>query len=222
MPQKTDAAVPLPDLRDSVQIQQFITQFDDIQDRREACILIAWFLTDDFRRLLPGNDVPKIRRGSNPPDFLVIAGATIAVEITSLVLPQKAVYDKTDRLPGAYTSTLRNKRPDAAFHAALTEYTLPDDSDVNPHFETVADLDNDYYARAESLLGTKLDAAQHYSPLCDHTVILVEDRLSELEPVIERRLPRLRQLIQSMKLAPSVEVVIMNTGSLHYGVAHKL
>lgn len=214
--------MPLPDLRDHVQIREFIAQFDDVQDRREACILIAWFLTDDFRRLLPGRDLPNIRRGANPPDFLVIGRATIAVEITSLVLPQKAVYDKTDRLPGAYTSTLRNKKTDAAFHAALKEYTLPDDSDVYPHFEPVADLDDDYYTRAQSLLRTKIEAAQHYSSLYDHTVILVEDRLSELEPILERRLPRLREFIQSMQPSPSIEAVIMNTGSVQFGVAHKL
>jgi hypothetical protein len=212
--------IEISELITDEQINAFLLSFADLQEREEALVLTEWLRTKDLQRFLPADAVASVKRGDNPPDFVISANTKIAIEVTTFITGRKAIYEKAARLTGAYTSTLRNDKPDAAFHAALRNHTLPDDSAIFPHFEVTADLDRDYYKTMEAVLSEKIAAVKHYSSLYNHTVILVEDCLSEFERVLDRRLPRLRSFIRLKQPPASVEIVLINVGT-RPAVAHR-
>ena len=214
----------LSELATEEQINTFVASFADKKARLEAFVFGQWLLTDDIWRLVSQADKAAVKRGEDPPDFVISTDGkgAIAIEVTTFVTERKIIYDKASPFPGPYTSTLRRTKADAAFHKAVKKQQLPDDSWVRPHFENLVDLDNDYYETMEAVLRTKIADAKQYSPLYGHTVVLIEDSLSEFEPTLERRLPRLRNYLQSLQPTASVEVVVMNTGKGRGGIAHRL
>jgi len=212
------------DLITDEQINTFLRGFGDLKERGEALVLMEWLITNDVDRLIAPEDGPIVKRGDDPPDF-VISGTkkkTIAVEVSTFVTERKRILDKSPAFPGGYTSTLRRGKADTAFHAAIKKGQLPDDSKVRPHFENTADLDNDYYKTMQPVLSKKVADAKHYAGMFGHTVILIEDSLSEFEGTIERRLPQLREYLQSLQPPASVEVVLITVGKRRAGKAYRL
>jgi hypothetical protein len=213
----------LSQLATNVQVNRFLLTLSNLKRREEAIVLTEWFRTNDVRRLIAGDD-PLVRAGPDPPDFLLIADGTIAVEVSRSVTERKMILDKSPSFPGLYTSTLRRTKADAAFHAALEAQTFSDYSTdpPRPHTETTFDLDRDYFSTIKPLLHKKAQAAIQYSPLYKRTVILIDDRLSEFEFTLARRMPELRTYVRSLKLPPSVEVVVFTPLKRPPGAAHRL
>ena len=86
----------------------------------------------------------------------------------------------------------------------------------------MSDLDSDYFDFAIKALKKKGKDAAKYVSLFDHTIILINDELSEVESCLSRRLPQLSEIRRSIQMPIGVEVVIMNTGMANSGVAHVL
>ena len=214
----------LSDLITDEQINLFLRSFCNTKERGEAPVFTEWLLTNDLARLVAPEDMPVVNRGGDPPDF-VVSGRnkkTIAVEVSTFVTEKKKILDKSPAFPGGYTSSLRRGKADAAFHAAIKGKHLPDDSGIHPHFENTADLDRDYYETMKPVLSKKVADAKQYAGMFDHTVILIEDSLSEFETTMERRLPELRSYLQSIQLSASVEVVLISVGKRRSGKAYRL
>lgn len=96
------------------QINAFLLSFPDLQVREEALVLTEWLLTNDVQRFIAGDDA-LIKRGQNPPDFLISDDSRIAVEVSNCVTERKKILDNAETFPGLYTSTLRLGKADAAF-----------------------------------------------------------------------------------------------------------
>jgi hypothetical protein len=146
----------------------------------------------------------------------------VAVEVTLIVSARKAIFDREGSAQGAYTSVLRKTRPTREFHETVRDSSLPENSLIRPHFESVSDLDSDYFDFAIKALKKKGKDAAKYVSLFDHTIILINDELSEVESCLSRRLPQLSEIRRSIQMPIGVEVVIMNTGMANSGVAHVL
>ncbi len=218
-----DYEVKLSELiTDEQMITAFVTSVSAPNEREEASVFTQWLRTGDVQQLVSDNKSAAVKRGGNPPDFLISGESQIAVEVSTFVTERKKIYDKAPAFPGAYTSILRRDKADAPFHAAVKGQNLPDNSMVRPHFENVVDLDNDYYKTMEPVISKKIAHAKEYAQLYDHAVILIDDSLSEFEPTLERRLPRLREYLESLHPLPSVEVVVLNTSSGRAGKAYRL
>jgi hypothetical protein len=200
----------------------FVAKFDTDKERQEARLLLHWLLTKNISTFLMLEPDSEIGRGEDPPDFLLCGDEEIAVEATTFVTPRKAMFDKEEPFEGAYTSTLLDTRPDPEFKAALKKHELPDNSRVRPGF-VASDLTEDAYFRTmQPVIEDKLKAAKNYSALYSEVIILVRDSLSELELVLEKRLPTLRDFAARFTPPTNVSVVVMNSGYGSSGIAHKL
>lgn len=224
MPAPKSRGTPVSELITDEQINAFIRSLNDRKERREALVLTEWLLTKDFERLVSPKDLPIVTRGEDPPDFVISDEnkKNVAVEVSTFVTERKAILDKSPAFSGGYTSTLRRIKADAEFHAGVKEQRLSDNSRIRPHFENTADLERDYYETIKPVLCSKIAAAKQYAKLFDHTVILIEDSLSEFEGVIQRRLPELRSYLQSLQPPANVEVILTTIGKRRAGNAYRL
>src|SRR6266478_7628205 len=80
------------------------------QKRREALVLRGWWLSAHFRALCHHFKLQAVEDGETP-DFVLTGNGRVAVEVTRIVSPKKAIYDDSGHHPeGAYTSTLRRSK----------------------------------------------------------------------------------------------------------------
>jgi hypothetical protein len=188
----------------------WIRKLANKQKRREALVLRSWSFSAHFRALCHRLQLHNFDRDETP-DFVLLGTGRVAVEVTRIVSPKKAIYDQSGRHPpGAYTSTLRRSEPTREFHRLIEAGSPPDASLVRPHVESSTDLDADYYSLVIERLIAKAKSVNQYAHAYDYTMILLSDEMSELPIVIERRLPRLREIRASIELPPNSEVVLLD------------
>jgi hypothetical protein len=186
--------------------------------RAEFSTLLSWSYSSVFAELLNGEGPISIRWGEDPPDFAITtASGRTSVEITRFTTPQSEVYRRERSGSGAYTSTLRRGKPDRLFRTALREGTLPDDSHVRPHFESLTGLDADYLKAAGDVLAQKQSDLIRYRDAYQRHWLVVQDKLSEFAADLERRLPELRRMVAALS-GPRFDAVILVDGNHHTGV----
>jgi hypothetical protein len=205
-----------------LQSREWVVGFGSQKERSEARAISDWAFTEHFAAVTNQYDLNNCTRGDDPPDFVFTGKGRVAVEVTLIVSSRKAIFDREGSAQGAYTSVLRKTRPTREFHETVRDPVLPEDSLVRPYFESVGDLDSDYFDFAIKALIKKGKDAAKYVSLYDHIIILINDELSELESCLSRRLPQLSEIRRSVQIPVGVEVVIMNTGMSNSGIAHVL
>jgi hypothetical protein len=178
--------------------------------RREALILRDWSSSPNFESLCDRFELDSFEHGEAPDFVLTGAGNRIAVEVTRLVTPKKAIYDKSGHHPeGGYTSTLRLSKPTRKFHRTMEAGGPPDASMVRPHFESSDALEADYNKLATERLTEKAKSVSNYASEYAHVVILVSDELSEHRIRIDQRLPKLVAIRDSIALPDNSEVILV-------------
>jgi hypothetical protein len=198
-------------LADSIHQRDWILKLPSEQKRREALVLQGWSLSSHFRSLCSRFTLDKFEHGE-APDFILTGGNNhIAVEVTRIVSPKKAIYDESGHHPaGGYTSTLRRSKPTREFHRAIEAGEPPDSSLVFPHFEPSAALESDYNSLATERLAEKAKSVTRYSHLHDHVVILLSDEMSEFQIKVDQRLPRLCAVRSSIEFPSNSEVILVD------------
>jgi len=192
------------------------------QKRSEALVLRGWSLSAHFRALCHRFKLRAIEDGETP-DFVLTGNGRVAVEVTRIVSPKKAIYDDSGHHPeGAYTTTLRRSKPTREFHRLIEAGSAPDMSEVRPHFESSANLEADYYNLVRERLSAKAVSVNQYARSYDHTVILLSDEMSEFQAVIERRLAELRVIRSSIALPRCSEVLLISCESVSNAVVHEI
>ncbi len=205
-----------------VQQESWIRELASKQKRHEGLVLRRWSLSTHFGALCHRFKLRAVE-GRETPDFVVTGAGRVAVEVTRIVSPKKAIYDDSGHHPeGAYTSTLRRSKPTREFHRLIEAGSAPDTCQTRPHFESSADLDSDYYSLATERLTEKAKSANQYARSYDHTVILLSDEMSEFQAVIERRLPELRAIRSSIALPPCSEVLLISCESVSNAVVYEI
>src|SRR6266545_2038810 len=200
----------------------WIRELANKQKRRDALVLRGWSFSAHFRALCHRFELHNVEV-CETPDFVLIGTGRVAVEVTRIVSPKKAIYDDSGHHPeGAYTSTLRRSKPTREFHRLIEAGSAPDTCQTRPHFESSADLDSDYYSLATERLTEKAKSANQYARSYDHTVILLSDEMSEFQAVIERRLPELRAIRSSIALPPCSEVLLISCESVSNAVVYEI
>jgi len=190
--------------------EDWIRELASKQKRREALVLCGWSFSAHFRALCHRFELHNVEV-CETPDFVLIGTGRVAVEVTRIVSPKKAIYDDSGHHPeGAYTSTLRRSKPTGEFHHLIETGSAPDTSLTRPHFEAHADLEADYYALVRDRLAGKANSVSEYAQSYDHTVILLSDEMSEVPTVIERRLPRVHEIRASIEFPRNSEVVLLD------------
>jgi hypothetical protein len=192
------------------------------QKRREALVLQGWSLSSHFRALCRRFKLDNFADGETP-DFVLTGSGRLAVEVTRIVSPKKAIYDEAGHYPqGGYTSTLRRSKPTRKFHEVIEAGGAPDASSVRPHFEPAADLEADYYKLATERLEEKAASVARYAGDYDHTIILLSDEMSEFRAVIERRLPELRIIRNSIAFPLNSQVVLVSCETASSAFVHEI
>jgi hypothetical protein len=222
MTEKMAAAPSDCELARLVQQESWNREFVSKQKRREAQVLRGWSFSAHFHALCHRFELRAVE-DAETPDFILTGAGSVAVEVTRMVSPKKAIYDDSGHYPeGAYTSTLRRSRPTREFHRQIEAGNPPDTSLVRPHFESSADLDSDYYSLATERLTEKAKSVNRYARSYDHTVILLSDEMSEFQAVIERRLPELHAIRNSIQFPRKCQVIIVSCESPSSSVIYEI
>ena len=162
----------------------------------------------------------RLDQGSDPPDYcLTTPAAKVSVEVTSFTTGRLKIFKRKRSNLGSYTSMLRSKKskPDARFWNDLKVYGLPDDSEAIPHFESIGDLDRDYYEIAVNRFNEKLERLATYRAKFEKNVLLIHDELSEFKSDFERRIPILRSVRNSIPLQHHFDAIVLVDGNHFWG-----
>jgi hypothetical protein len=177
--------------------------------RGEALILRNWSLSTHFESLCDQFELDHFDYGEVPDSVLTGVGNRIAVEVTRIVSPKKAIYDNSNHHPeGGYTSTLRASKPSREFHKTIEAGGPPDASKVRPHFEPSSALERDYKTLATERLTDKAKSVSKYANQYSH-VILLSDEMSEFTDTLKRRLPMLVTIPDSILFPANSEVILV-------------
>ncbi len=197
-------------LADRLRQRDWVLKLTSKQKRREALVLQSWSLSSHFESLCSQFNLDDFNHGESPDFTLTGNGNRVAVEVTRIVSPKKAIYDEAGHdPPGGYISTLRCTKPTREFHRAIEAGEPPDSSMVRPHVEAVADLESDYYSLATERLNQKASSVAGYSNMYDRGVVLLCDEMSEFPAKIEQRLPQLRAIRGSIEFPSNCEVILV-------------
>lgn len=192
-----------------------VTLPDDTVLSTEFATLVSLSYSSLFLELFAGDGAVSIGRGDDPPDLVITSpGGCTSLEVTRFTVPQTEIYHRERQSPGLYTSTLRAGKPNKKFWSDLKEGTLPDDSQVNPHVEALADLDADYFKVAGAVLQQKQADLTRYGGIFQRRALLVHDKLSGFSSEFDRRLPGLRRLVAALP-EPRFDAVLLVDGN-HY------
>ena len=190
--------------------RDWVLKLTSKQKRREALVLQSWSLSPHFESLRSQFNLDDFNHGESPDFTLTGNDNRVAVEVTRIVSPKKAIYDEAGHdPPGGYTSTLRRTKPTREFHRTIEAGEPPDRSIVRPHVEAVVDLESDYYSLATERLNEKATSVAGYSSLYDRAVVLLCDEMSEFQAKIEQRLARLREIRKSIEFLSNCEVILV-------------
>lgn len=188
---------------------------DDPVRSAEFATLLSLSYSPLFCELFMGDGAVSVGWGDDPPDFVITSpGGRTSLEITRFTVPQAEIFHRERTGPGLYTSTLRAGKPGRVFWANLRGGTLPDDSQVEPHVEALADLDADYIKAANTVLQQKHADLPRYGDAYRRRILLVYDKLSGFKSEFERRLPALRRFLPTPP-SPCFDAVLLVDGN-HY------
>jgi hypothetical protein len=199
------------DLAARIRQRDWVLELTSDQKKLEALILQGWSLSGHFHSLCLRFALDDFEPAESPDFILTGKNNRVAVEVTRIVSPKKAIYDAAGHFPeGGYTSTLRRSKPTREFHRAIETGESPDSSTIFPHVEPCAALESDYFSLATERLEGKAKSVSRYAEQYDHVVILLGDEMSELRPKIEQRLPQLVAIRNSTKFPADSEVVLVS------------